>query len=64
MMNPTETNKIHHIGVVHDLLELENSLPRHLHVPRGWKAAREGEKRGAGGDKGGSRNTDISDCYE
>ena len=47
------------MGVVHNLLEVKNILPRHLQVPRIRKAVREEKKSGR--DEGDSRNTEKRD---
>ena len=42
--NPTEANKIRHMGVVHGLLENKNILPSHLRIPKVGKAVRKGKE--------------------
>ena len=37
LKNPNVSYKIRHMGVVHELLELENILPRHLRIPKLWR---------------------------
>ena len=42
--DPSEANKIRHMGIVHGLLEKKNILPSHLRVPKISVAARGGKK--------------------
>ena len=42
--NPSEANKIRHMGVVHGFLENKNILPSHLRIPKVGKAVRKGKE--------------------